>query len=661
MCPGTDIYMPPEAVKDKPEYTDKIDCFSFGVIAVQIVTRQFPKPGDRHITLNDPRYPQGVVKLCVPEIERRQNHISTIDPNIALKRIALDCLKDSDIERLSAQQLCERVAALKEDPQYSESVRVVETRSTAEQDSNDDRDRELRSLRQQHSQQVQGLQQIIQSQISHLAEKDQTIARKEQTIAQNCQTLREKDETITQKDETIAELREQIRKLEKVLVEEKEREQRQKMDELGSLRQQCSQQVRGLQQIIQSQIYRLAEKDQILMRKEQTITQISQTLREKDEVIAQKDETIAELGEQTRQLEREKRVVVAEKERELRQKVDENDRLKRQLEHGKQQLAMEESEQIDVQFQRRIVELEQLRLATDASSYSKEQNDTIKLTWWNGSQEAPYKVSDSYCAAVSGSILYIHHTKHHQMLTYDTSISCWSKLPYSPTKFCSIVIINNLLTLVGGRDHGGALSNQLFSLTGEGIGRRWTEEFPPMPTKREVSTALCTGTTLIVAGGWVLDVCTQRVEVLNSETLQWSTAADLPQTLSYAPAAVCGDEMYIMGEAMYTCSVEPLLASTRSRDGGIWKKVAAPPVTQTTCVSIHGQLLVIGGRDSDGDPTSAIHMYNPTTDSWEVISHMGTPRCDCIAAVLPNNQLMVVGGYTSIFGTTDSVEFASVG
>ena len=64
-----------------------------------------------------------------------------------------------------------------------------------------------------------------------------------------------------------------------------------------------------------------------------------------------------------------------------------------------------------------------------------------------------------------------------------------------------------------------------------------------------------------------------------------------------------------------------------------------------TCVSIHGQLLAIGGRrDTDGKPITAIHMYNPTTDSWEVISHMGTPRRGCIATVLPNNQLMVVGG-----------------
>ena len=42
-CPGTDVYMPPEAVQDKPVYTEKIDCFSFGVITVQILAQQFPK------------------------------------------------------------------------------------------------------------------------------------------------------------------------------------------------------------------------------------------------------------------------------------------------------------------------------------------------------------------------------------------------------------------------------------------------------------------------------------------------------------------------------------------------------------------------------------------------------------------------------------------
>jgi hypothetical protein len=38
------------------------------------------------------------------------------------------------------QQLCERVAALKENPRCSESLRVVEAKSTAEQDRSDERE-----------------------------------------------------------------------------------------------------------------------------------------------------------------------------------------------------------------------------------------------------------------------------------------------------------------------------------------------------------------------------------------------------------------------------------------------------------------------------------------------------------------------------------------
>ena len=77
MCPGTDVYMPPEAVQDKPVYTEKIDCFSFGVITLQILTRLFPKPGDRmqKLELNHPGLPAGTVYVPVQEVNRRQNHI----------------------------------------------------------------------------------------------------------------------------------------------------------------------------------------------------------------------------------------------------------------------------------------------------------------------------------------------------------------------------------------------------------------------------------------------------------------------------------------------------------------------------------------------------------------------------------------------------------
>ena len=91
----------------------------------------------------------------------------------------------------------------------------------------------------------------------------------------------------------------------------------------------------------------------------------------------------------------------------------------------------------------------------------------------------------------------------------------------------------------------------------------------------------------------------------------------------------------------------------------VWHQLADTPVTLSTCASLHGQLLAVGGEESDDKETTAIHMYNITTNSWEVISHMTTPQRQCLVAVLPQNELMVVGGYTS-GGKTDSVEIASI-
>ena len=48
VCPGTLVYMSPEALDDPPVYTKKLDTSSFGILGIQIITRQFPDPGPSH-------------------------------------------------------------------------------------------------------------------------------------------------------------------------------------------------------------------------------------------------------------------------------------------------------------------------------------------------------------------------------------------------------------------------------------------------------------------------------------------------------------------------------------------------------------------------------------------------------------------------------------
>ena len=92
MCPGTLAYMPPESLREPLKYTKKLDCFSEGVMMIQVCTRLWPEPGPRTQLVPDSRSPTGTMEMPVLETERRKNHIDLIDPSHALLPIAMDCL-----------------------------------------------------------------------------------------------------------------------------------------------------------------------------------------------------------------------------------------------------------------------------------------------------------------------------------------------------------------------------------------------------------------------------------------------------------------------------------------------------------------------------------------------------------------------------------------
>ena len=78
-----------------------------------------------------------------------------------------------------------------------------------------------------------------------------------------------------------------------------------------------------------------------------------------------------------------------------------------------------------------------------------------------------------------------------------------------------------------------------------------------------------------------------------------------------------------------------------------------------TCVTLNGQLLAVGGKDSCDKATNIIYVHNVETNSWEIASIMPTPRYHCMVTVLPGDKLMVVGGQTAT-RDTDKVEIATV-
>ena len=223
---------------------------------------------------------------------------------------------------------------------------------------------------------------------------------------------------------------------------------------------------------------------------------------------------------------------------------------------------------------------------------------------------------------------------------------------------CSIAVINNSLTTIGG-EVKHTVTNKLFSFT-DGD-ESWTEKFPPMPTKRRRTAALCTETSLIVVGGVGETGGLLTVEVMNTNTLQWSSAADPPHPVwlwCCRSLTLCGEQLFLANDTdLYQCELTSLIQScpsttstsshTAHAANTVWKEVSDLPAFNATCVSLNGRLLAIGGQGRSASHLprqTAIHMYDPATNSWTIISHMSIARSNCFAAVLPHNQLVVVGG-----------------
>ena len=192
------------------------------------------------------------------------------------------------------------------------------------------------------------------------------------------------------------------------------------------------------------------------------------------------------------------------------------------------------------------------------------------------------------------------------------------------------------------------------------------EHFPPMPTKRSDTTAVTTKQHLIVAGGESGSNRLDTVEVMDIQTLVWSTAASLPHPYSWASVTICGDQLYVLGgsyragcsKSVLTCSLTKLLQScSETSSDSVWHRITNVPVYYSTCAAVNGELVAVGGLDAEHKSTAAVHKYNPTTDSWDIISNMPTPRYRCLVAVLPTNETMVFGGDT---GLTYKVERVSI-
>ena len=548
MCPGTQAYMAPEALEEPPRYTKKLDVFSEGVMMIQVCTRLWPEPGPRSKTVPFPASPTGTTKVPVLEPERRKNHIDMIDRSRPLLAIAMDCLRYQERERPSSEELCQRLAGLKQNTQYRESV-------------------------QREQSDIATLERLI----------GEMQVREAATVLQLRDELQRKDVMTTR-------------------LQQQEREHR-------------------------SQIQRL-----------------NQQLEEQEQVTAEIQQTNHSLQRQVEQLQQQ---------------------LSQQTQSTTKSTQPLPPVALEAQVRGRQLQQNQVK-RSQPSPVQKSHTSTKKLmiTEWKDGGKATIEMKRGACV-VDGDVAYFMNTDG-QTCSFNSSTRRWSRLPECPYLFSNLAVIKGRLTAIGGWSQGRD-QNKLLSI----VDKKWVEHFPPMPTNRCSTAAVTTKQHVIVAGGKRGSNRPSIVEVLDIVYLVWSTAASLPQPHSSVSATICGDCLYMLGgvvatgepKSVLTCSLTELLRScgeTLLLSESVWSRITDAPVVDSTCVAVGGELVAVGGRYTAAEEnTSAVYKYNMISESWDVITNMPTARRLCHVAVLPTNEMIVVGG---LIGYTSSniVEIAKI-
>ena len=222
LCPGNVLYMSPEALDDTKSYTTMLDIFSFGVIIVQILTRLFPCPTDRFRKVHDSRY-NTELRLVIPDTERRQAHLQLISDTHSIKPLAVQCLMKEN-KRPSALQLSGRLSALKQTPQYTESMHHSQSVSNIQQ-----LQQQVRSLRilseakaSEHQARIAELHMTVEENQHTIDVKDRQLQKYQTVLETKERELQQTQELLMTKDKVIRDLQQTISEQERKILQHNE-------------------------------------------------------------------------------------------------------------------------------------------------------------------------------------------------------------------------------------------------------------------------------------------------------------------------------------------------------------------------------------------------------------------------------------------------------
>ena len=254
-------------------------------------------------------------------------------------------------------------------------------------------------------------------------------------------------------------------------------------------------------------------------------------------------------------------------------------------------------------------------------------------------------------SVVIGDVVFVAG-RGHRVYKYETRSDKWTVLSPCPVDDFGIGQLSGKLVTVGGHD-GSALVGDVYTYEEET--QQWEKSIPPMPTPRRWSCVVTYHSSIAVCGGETTSGETIIIEVFNSETSLWYTAAPLPVACDDMQSTIIHDTCYWVGDHLMCASLPSLFPpatphnqqSPDAQQQSVWTLLPDMPYSGSALTSMNiggGTLLALGGDDDEDSPSHDYHAYNPSTKSWMIVGSLPKACYGASAELLPSGQVILIGG-----------------
>ena len=250
---------------------------------------------------------------------------------------------------------------------------------------------------------------------------------------------------------------------------------------------------------------------------------------------------------------------------------------------------------------------------------------------------------------------------------YNLQLDCWNGLTPCPVTSFGLAQLDGELVAIGGIKSSSEISNAVYNFDEDT--QKWKRAFPALPTARHSLTAVSFQSNLIACGGKDANGVSDKVELFQLQSFQWTESCRLPIPCYHMSATIIRGSCYLLGgfdsyaftDKVIYIPLASLLENSRPssntdvRRKSAWFNLHSIRYCCAAAANIGGCLLAVGGVGAVGSPKVCI--FSQLQNSWRKLTDLYNRNAYVSPAVaeLSNGEILIIGGAKSNYEPQTSV------